>query len=39
MGLGLFFARSVVEHVGGRLEVRSEVGRGTEAALLLPVAP
>lgn len=38
MGLGLYFARSVAEAVGGRLELRSTPGRGTEVALLLPVA-
>jgi two-component system sensor histidine kinase RegB len=38
MGLGLYFARSVAEAVGGRLELRSSPGGGTEVALMLPVA-
>ncbi|HWN90098.1 MAG TPA: ATP-binding protein [Verrucomicrobiae bacterium] len=30
-------ARSVVEQHGGRLEVRSQLGRGTQIRVLLPV--
>lgn len=37
MGLGLYFARSVAEAVGGRLELRSTPGQGTEVCLLLPI--
>ncbi len=36
-GLGLPTARRIVEEHGGRLEVHSEVGRGTEFTLVLPV--
>jgi len=36
MGLGLFFARSVSEHLGGTLEITSDPGRGTRAALRIP---
>lgn len=34
-GLGLAIAAAAAERLGGRLEVRSEVGRGTEMALVL----
>ena len=37
MGLGLFLAQSVAEQMGGRLELQSEVGRGTRARLILPL--
>lgn len=37
MGLGLFLAQSVAEQVGGRLELESEQGRGTRAALVVPL--
>ncbi len=36
MGLGLSLARSLAEKMGGRLEVTSEIGRGTTFTLLLP---
>lgn len=36
MGLGLFVTRTVLERLGGRLELRSELGRGTRAVLVLP---
>jgi two-component system sensor histidine kinase RegB len=36
MGLGLFLAGSVVERVGGTLELRSQHGAGTEAIVRLP---
>lgn len=39
MGLGLFFARTVTEHAGGRLELTSSPGGGTTARLWLPLAP
>ncbi len=35
-GLGLAIAKSLVEQHGGRLEVSSEVGRGTSFVILLP---
>jgi len=37
MGLGLFLARSVTEELGGRLEIVTEEGRGTEVSLILPL--
>ena len=38
-GLGLAIAESIVSRHGGRLEVRSEPGRGTVFELWLPAAP
>jgi two-component system sensor histidine kinase RegB len=38
MGLGLFLARTLVEGLGGRLVLGSASGRGTTAALEVPVA-
>lgn len=38
-GLGLAITHRVVEQHGGRVEIRSEPGRGTTVDLLLPVAP
>jgi two-component system sensor histidine kinase RegB len=38
MGLGLFLARAVLERLGGKLELSSEPGNGTTAALVLPSA-
>lgn len=38
-GLGLHHAMASVESWGGRLELRSEVGRGTTVAIVLPKAP
>jgi two-component system sensor histidine kinase RegB len=38
MGLGLFLARSVIEHAGGTLALQSEPGRGTTALIRLPLA-
>ncbi|MEK6790209.1 MAG: ATP-binding protein [Deltaproteobacteria bacterium] len=37
VGLGLSIAHSVITHHKGRIEVRSEVGRGTEVTVRLPV--
>lgn len=37
MGLGLFLARSVVERIGGSLEIRSSLGKGTSTTMHLPV--
>jgi two-component system sensor histidine kinase RegB len=36
MGLGLFLATSVVEQLGGRLELVSAAGKGTRASLVFP---
>ncbi len=36
-GLGLPTSRRIVEEHGGRIEVHSEIGRGTEFTLVLPV--
>jgi signal transduction histidine kinase len=38
MGMGLALARQIVERMEGSLEVRSELGRGTSFAILLPAA-
>ncbi|MBI5887711.1 MAG: PAS domain-containing protein [Deltaproteobacteria bacterium] len=37
VGLGLSIAHSVITHHKGRIEVRSEAGRGTEVTVRLPV--
>jgi two-component system NtrC family sensor kinase len=36
-GLGLSICRSIVEQASGRFELESEVGRGTNVTILLPV--
>lgn len=36
-GLGVFIARSLIEHLGGRLLIDSRVGEGTRATVLLPL--
>lgn len=36
-GLGLFWAKSVVENAAGRLEIRSKENCGTDVTLLLPL--
>jgi two-component system sensor histidine kinase RegB len=37
MGLGVYFARSVISHAGGALVVASTPGKGTTATVTLPV--
>jgi signal transduction histidine kinase len=37
VGLGLYLARNVIEQMGGRISVESEVGRGSVFTLSLPV--
>jgi two-component system, sensor histidine kinase RegB len=39
MGMGLFLVKLVIENNDGRLELRSEPGRGTLARLILPTTP
>jgi len=36
IGLGLYLARNVIEQMGGRISVESEVGRGSTFTLRLP---
>ena len=36
MGLGIFFARSVIEQIGGQMEIISVFGQGTRVRVLLP---
>jgi two-component system sensor histidine kinase RegB len=38
MGLGLFLARVVLERLGGELDIRSTLGRGTTVTLIVPAA-
>jgi signal transduction histidine kinase len=38
-GFGLFSIRERLEHLGGRLELDSAVGRGTRATLRAPLRP
>ncbi|MGC9316606.1 MAG: PAS domain-containing sensor histidine kinase [Armatimonadota bacterium] len=38
IGLGLYLARRVVERHGGRIEVESEVGQGSDFMIYLPVS-
>lgn len=38
-GLGLYHARACAESWGGSLELASEVGKGTTATVVLPLAP
>src|SRR6185295_5776682 len=37
-GLGLALVRNVVERVGGRVEIESEVGKGTTVLMIVPAA-
>ena len=37
MGLGLFIARSLVEHLGGALQIDSIPGRGTKVDICIPI--
>lgn len=39
MGLGLFLTRTILEGVGGRLEISSQLGQGTIVSLILPCEP
>lgn len=39
IGIGMFQSRMIVEAHGGRMEVQSEVGKGTMFRVLLPVKP
>ena len=39
MGLGIFFARSVIEQIGGQMEIISVFGEGTRVRVLLPWSP
>ncbi len=38
-GLGLPMSRRLIEEHGGRIEVHSEVGRGTDFTVIVPLAP
>ncbi|MFL5345800.1 MAG: ATP-binding protein [Hyalangium sp.] len=39
MGLGLSIAKAIVDAHGGTLEVRSQLGQGTEFTFALPSKP
>ena len=36
-GIGLFIVKSIIEHLGGRIQVESELGRGTTIKFWLPI--
>ena len=38
MGIGVYESRHIVANLGGRLDVKSEPGVGTEIAISLPLA-
>jgi signal transduction histidine kinase/ActR/RegA family two-component response regulator len=38
-GIGLAIVRTLMDHLGGRIEVTSQVGRGTTFTLAIPAAP
>lgn len=38
-GLGLYICRDIIHHIGGVIEVESEVGKGTKFKVRLPPAP
>jgi signal transduction histidine kinase len=37
VGLGLYLARAIIEEIGGRIDVRSEPGRGSTFTIYVPV--
>jgi len=37
-GLGLPITKSLIEIMGGRLEIESRLGEGTRASLIVPIA-
>lgn len=39
MGLGLFLARTLAEHLGGSLTIDSQLGQGAQVTLTLPLTP
>lgn len=39
IGLGFFLARALIEKIGGRISVDSELGKGTKVTVSLPMEP
>ena len=39
LGLGLAIVRELVDAHGGKIEIHSEVGKGTTVTVILPAAP